>query len=206
MDEDFDDILNDLLGEGYEDGPRAPDFRVTIRDNTLTLTQWAPWLANGGPLGNLFRARERHDVTIADCTVVGEDKDELVVRYRSAGASRPQAEDTLLGWAETVGYRRAWLPGRVEALSGGAERLVRASVKCPTCAARWSDANPEFWLAIRESHQFPNICMICGGLLPQWTVRSRSPRQATRSRRDPAARRRSRSTASDSAPSERPNK
>lgn len=205
MDDDFDDILRDLLDEDDADGPEAPNFRVTIRNDTLTLTQWAPWLANGGPLGNLFRGRGRQDVTIADLTVVGADKDELIVRYRAGGASRAQAENALLGWAQTVGYRRAWLPGRVESFGGGAERLGRAAVRCPTCRARWTDSNPEFWLAVRESHQFPNICTICGGLLPQWAVRPQR-HQVPRSRRDAAARRRSGRPTSDSASPDRPGK
>lgn len=78
MDEDFEEMLEELLGD--DENP-APTYRAVIRRGRLTITGWAPWLAAGGPLGKLLRERERRGVAIADLTLYGEKQDELAVRF-----------------------------------------------------------------------------------------------------------------------------
>jgi hypothetical protein len=168
MDDDFDFNFDDILDGGGE--PKSPTYRATIRNGRLTVTGWAPWLARGGPLGSLLRARERADVAIADLTIHGEDDEELSVRFHAAGRMREEAERVLLEWASRVGYRRVWLPDRMIEIEPAPEQIGTASVRCPTCRAQWADSGPDFWLSVREQGAFPSWCPLCGCELPQWTV------------------------------------
>jgi hypothetical protein len=170
----MDDFDFDELFELLEDGDDEPDpsFRATIRRGRLTLTNWAPWLFRCGPLGALVRERERCGVAIADLTLHGEDDDEVSVRFYAAGPKREEAERILIEWAARVGYRRVWLPDRLVEIEPAPEQTIgTAAVRCPTCLAHWADAQPEFWLQVRESGAFPMWCPACGCELPQWTVR-----------------------------------
>jgi len=172
--EDFIDELADLDGEGLP----APTWRATIRRGQLTMTGWAPFLITSGPLGNLFGDRERAGVAIADLTILGDDADEISVRYWSPGRHREEADEVLATWAEDVGYTRLWLPDRVIVeLERRPERLEGATVICPTCRARWSDATPEFWLTVRQAKAFPRWCPMCGCELPQWQVETPPSKQ-----------------------------
>jgi hypothetical protein len=147
-----------------------PTYRATIRNGHLTITGWAPWLARGGPLGSLLRARERAEVAIADLTTHGEDNEEFSVRFHAAGRLREEAERVLLEWASRVGYLRVWLPDRMIEIEPSPAQIGTASVRCPTCRARWADSTPDFWLSVREQGAFPMWCPLCGCELPQWTV------------------------------------
>ena len=169
MDEDFNEIIDELTGDG--DGPPAPTWRATIRGRRLTLTAWAPFLITNGPLGNLMPGREADGITIADLTVHGEDEDELSVRFYALGTTIERAEAVLIEWATRVGYRRLWLPDRLVPIEPEPEQLGTASVRCPTCRARWQDGSPEFWLLVKGGGTFPKWCPMCGCELPQWTVR-----------------------------------
>ena len=169
---DFEDFI-DELGIRDDDGLPAPTWRATIRRGKLMLTAWAPFLITNGPVANLFADRDRAGVAIADLTILGDENDEVSVRYWASGANRDDADEVLATWAEDVGFRRLWLPDcTVVELQLRPERLDRASVNCPTCRSRWSDATPEFWLHVRESRMFPKWCPICGCELPQWVVKA----------------------------------
>lgn len=196
--DDFDEILNELIDDGGEPA-RQPTYRATIRGEKVTLTAWAGWLTTGGAMGQLFRDRERAGVAIADLTVEGEHDDELIVRFYSHGRSRDQAETALIKWASRVGYRRLWLSDRVVEVDPHPEQLGHAEVRCPTCRAPWTDANPEFWLFVRRQRSFPTWCPLCGCELPQWTVSETPPAERPRSRQ-----RGSKWPASDRRPSQRP--
>ncbi len=161
---------DEIFDEGEQEArPEAPSARVVVRDGVVTVTEWQPWLANGGPLGNMFRDRERERIAIADLTAVGESSEEVIVRFRAAGRARRDAEHALIRWAAAVGYRRVWLPDSVVDLEPPPDRRA-ASVECPTCGADWADADPDFWLSVREGGCFPTTCPLCGGHLPQWSV------------------------------------
>lgn len=144
-----------------------PDFRAVVRRGTVRLVEWFPYLADGGPLGNLLRLRARAGVAVADLTVLRDDEglaDELVVTFHAGDT--PAARVTLLGWAAAIGYRRAWLPGEVvdlEPCGGGPART-----RCEACRMEWVDDAPGFWLAARHSGRFPTQCPLCGHDLPQW--------------------------------------
>lgn len=144
-----------------------PDFRAVVRAGTVRLAEWYPYLADGGPMGNLLRLRARAKVAVADLTVLRDADglaDELVVTFHAGDT--PAARATLLGWAATLGYRRAWLPDEVVGLDpcgGGTART-----RCDACRMEWVDGAPEFWLAARHSGRFPLGCPLCGHDLPQW--------------------------------------
>jgi hypothetical protein len=46
-----------------------------------------------------------------------------------------------------------------------------ASVSCPTCGHRWHGRGRRFWRGVWAVRLFHNICPLCGGILPQWSVR-----------------------------------
>ncbi len=186
--DDFDETTEELGDEdAVPDDP--PTYRATIlpRTGRVSLTGWAPWLARGGALGKLLRERERAGVAIADLSVTGADSDEVIARFYSDGGALSASEDALVEWASHVGYRRLWLSDRMVALDPAPEQIGHATVRCPTCRAGWADANPEFWLMVREQGEFPRWCPVCGFELPQWRVgpqrpsaRPRRPRPTTR--------------------------
>ena len=159
-----------MSDDGDEGRPEPPSFRATIRRGRIMLTSWAPWVARNGPYTNLLRERAKAGVTIADLTHVGDDDEELAVRFYAEGSDREEAEGALLEWARAVGYRRVWLPDRIEEIEPEPGDFGTAAVRCPSCGIKWEDSSPEFWLAIRRDRVFPRWCLICGWELPQWTV------------------------------------
>jgi hypothetical protein len=183
MDDEFDDFDNDGLLEAPSDDDE-PSFRATIVGNRLRLVCWTGYLAHGGPLGGIARSRGEDAVTIADLTVVlGSDSQrELIVEPIAEGPDPELAEEVLIEWARTVGYARIWLAGRVVDLEPPAQPLGQASIDCPTCHVHWSDGTPAFWAEVFRCGSFPRWCMVCGGDLPQWRVRSRRQRPPIRTR------------------------
>jgi hypothetical protein len=97
------------------------------------------------------------------------DGDELIVTPVPRVLWTADAEETLLRWAPTAGYRRVWLPGRVVTFDEVAS-LARAVVDCPGCGAHWEDESPSFWERVRADGWFPGRCPACGGSLPEWSV------------------------------------
>jgi hypothetical protein len=168
MDDDFDQIFNELDGD-TADTPE-PTWRATIRRSRLTLTNWAPWLITGGPLGTLLPGRARAGVTIADLTIHGAEQDEISVRYLVRAESGDEAQEVLLAWAQRVGYTRVWLPDCVMVeLDPDPDQLTRVHVRCDVCLSRWSDGSPDFWLGVRAAKTFPKWCPMCGCEMSQWT-------------------------------------
>jgi hypothetical protein len=90
-------------------------------------------------------------------------------------------------WARAVGYRRVWLPDRLVPIDSPAQ-MGRASVRCPTCRARWRERDPSFWHEVRSSGHFPWVCPVCGGDLPQWDVVEPSKQPPTAPCEEPAQR------------------
>lgn len=145
----------------------TPDYRATITRTRIFVTDWAPWLASGGPMGPVLRARSRAGVAIADLTVLrGEEllADELVVELVTGDYEATQAR--LVDWARMVGYRRVWLPDDVVELDAPVGGLAR--VRCDTCRARWEDDAEDFWTNVRRLGHFPTGCPLCGDTMPQW--------------------------------------
>ena len=111
--DDFD--LDDIFGSGDEDQPEQlepPTLRITIRGRRLTVEPWAPYLWTEGPIGDLIRQRAAGGVSVADDWITGEDAKELIIRYLAA-PDRARADRRIIGWAESVGYRRVWFPDRL---------------------------------------------------------------------------------------------
>jgi hypothetical protein len=148
----------------------TPDYRLTVRRDTVRAIDWNPWLASGGPMGMLLAARGRAGVAIADLTVVrdGDLVTEAIVRFLTGDGPGPR--EVIAAWARDVGYRRLWLPGDLVQLPGPAEGL--AETRCSGCSARFADEAPGFWAGVRTSGRFPAMCPLCGGDLPQWRVRA----------------------------------
>ncbi len=70
--------LDGIFGFDEEDEPDhlgAPDFRATIHDGELLVTNWAPYLLNGGgPYRRMVRERAAAGVTIADMWLNGDGR------------------------------------------------------------------------------------------------------------------------------------
>ena len=167
----------------------SPDFRATVlRDGSVRLVDWGPWLATGGPLGTMLYARGRAGVSIADVTVVRDDSEaamELIVDFRCGGS--PEHRDALRSWAARVGYRRIWFEGEVADLQpdpGGA-----AQTRCTGCRVRLIDSDPSFWDYVRARGAFPTACILCGSDLPQWTQLRQTKSPARDAQRTTAPRR-----------------
>lgn len=158
--------------EHAADEPNFRVLRVTIVNGRITMTPWHPGLAEGGPLGNFFRLRERDAVAIADLRILymEDGERELVVEFMAAGPARLAAERALRSWASQIGYRRVWFPGGPVDLSRDGPPPGTAAVVCPTCQAEWIDSSPGFWLGNHRLGHFPLDCPLCGNGLPQWTV------------------------------------
>src|SRR4051794_14044849 len=61
----------------------CPDFRLTVRRESVLAVDWHPWLVSGGPMTAMLRARGRAGVAIAEVTVLREEDEatEAVVRF-----------------------------------------------------------------------------------------------------------------------------
>ena len=153
--------------------PDFPDFRLTVRRDTVLAIDWHPFLVSGGPMTAMLHSRGRAGVAIADLTVIHDDETaaEAVVRFLTG--DRPKVRAAITRWAGDVGYRRLWLPGEIVELPGPAEAL--AETRCSGCAIRLSDDGPDFWDHVREAGRFPAACPLCGADLPQWRVCQTSP-------------------------------
>jgi hypothetical protein len=150
-----------------------PDFRLTIRDDTVLAVDWHPWLPRSGPMMTMVHDRGRVGVAIADVTVLHEHGVATEALVRFLGAEGPEARSALTGWARDVGYRRVWLPGDVVELPGPVEE--EAETRCRGCGVRLRDGGPEFWQQVRMIGRFPSGCPLCGADLPQWRVRQIAP-------------------------------
>jgi hypothetical protein len=142
-----------------------PTCRATIRDGLVTLNRWSPGLIAGGPeptgLATITAA-------LADLRMLGDG--ELIVTPVARVPWTEAAEEALLRWAASAGYRRVWLPDRVVDLDGVLAPAGTAAVECPTCGARWEDGGISFWERVREVGWFPGTCLACGGSLPEWSL------------------------------------
>lgn len=148
-----------------------PDFRATITRTRLTIVPWGRWLADSGPLAE-FEEHVDDGIALADLGVVRDDRglaDEVVVEWL-CGDGRG-VRSTLIRWAATVGYRRIWLPDEMIQLTDAALVGGRARTRCRSCGGRLASGDTEFWVTVRCMGAFPPACPLCGGDLPQWTVR-----------------------------------
>ena len=151
-----------------DDVDGLPDFRASIRDGRLTLVGWYKQLFIAGPSRQLAAALDP-DVSLVDMWVSGQGPEqEVTIAFRADG-DRDAAERTLTEWARVVGYRRLWLPDRVEELDG-LPALAPARTKCSACETSWAEESPDFWKIVVQAGHFPAICPLCGGDLPQWRV------------------------------------
>lgn len=148
----------------------APSVRATIRGGQITFNGWSPALIRMGPSRPQLDRLADHGLVLADLTfITGDEGEEVLVNFVPFEAGTPQAEALIEEWAQLVGYRRLWFPGRVAQLEPEAT-LEPASVDCPTCGCAWTDSGPEFWSLVRSHGWFPSSCSVCGGSLPEWQV------------------------------------
>lgn len=155
-----------------DDCATVPDYRATIRRRRVTLTHWGPWLAGGGPAGNLVRQRAEDGIALADLTVVRDETglaDEVVVDLLCGDT--PEVRASVVSWAGAAGYRRVWLPDVIADVHGDPRVGGLARTRCGNCGVRFADDDPDFWVGVRRSGIFPAMCPLCGGDLPQWSVR-----------------------------------
>ncbi len=150
----------------------TPDYRATIRRRRVTLTAWGPWLATGGPAGNLLRQRGEDGVAIADLVTVHDSAGlahELIVHM--LGGDTAEARAALVNWAGAAGYGRVWLPDDLVEIEADLRLGGVARTRCGNCGVRFAEGHADFWVAVRRSGIFPVMCPLCGGDLPQWSVR-----------------------------------
>ena len=131
------DDEHEIDWEASEEG-LEPEYRATIRNGTVLLTHWAPWLVAGGVWNELLAARKRAGVAIADLTLTGRNETELLVTFLSRGRDPAAAEDALCDWAHQVGYRRVWLPDRLVTLDASPDPFAHAEVRCRIWSLRCS--------------------------------------------------------------------
>ena len=150
----------------------TPDYRATIRRRRVTLTAWGPWLATGGPAGNLLRQRGEDGVAIADLVTVHDNAGlahELIVHM--LGGDTPEARAALVNWAGAAGYGRVWLPDDLVEIEADPRVGGIARTRCGNCGVQFAEGHADFWVSVRRSGIFPVMCQLCGGDLPQWSVR-----------------------------------
>jgi hypothetical protein len=151
---------------------RAPDYRATLVEDRLRLIPWSPMLLGSCGQGNGLR-QVSGGPQLVDLTVVRNDElqtHELLVTELASAPDR-RLRGVIISWASLLGYERIWFSDDVVTLDPAAAGAIElAAADCPTCAARWSDDCPEFWLSARHYGVFPLWCRICGHPLPQWTV------------------------------------
>jgi hypothetical protein len=140
-----------------------PTCRATIRDGLVTLNPWSPSLLGHGPEPAGFATIT---AALADLWM---QEDELIVTPVPRAPWTESAEEVILRWAPSTGYRRVWLPERVVDFDTPAG-LGRALVDCPGCGARWEDGSARFWARVRVNGWFPGRCLACGGSLPEWSA------------------------------------
>jgi hypothetical protein len=170
---DDDSDLDDAEDRENRSDERAI-LRVTITGGTITAIFWSPRLVNHGPLTSLMRDRERERVAIADVYILGgsDPEREAVVEFMAAGSVRAAAQRALRRWANELGYTRIWFPDGPVDLPGPPPGPRTAIVACGVCGAEFVDSTPAFWQLVRGWGHFPTQCIVCGGFLPQWNVRS----------------------------------
>lgn len=167
MDVDDDFELDDLDLDEPTDCTSV--MRTTVLpDGRVTMTSWGPALAEGGPMGQFLRARERAGVAIADLRLLCSG--DVVVEFMAAGRAREAAEAAICRWAADAGHQRVWLPGAPPVELPPRPALATAESRCRVCRARWVDATPGFWQTVDASGYFPLTCPTCGHTLPQWKV------------------------------------
>jgi hypothetical protein len=158
-------MRQDPIMRGDQTDVTQPTCRAAIRDGRVTLNRWSPRLFGPGPEPAGFRTLQ---AALADLRV---EDDELIVTPVPRAPWSAAAEEAILRWAPTAGYRRIWLPDRVVTVQGPAT-LGHASVDCPSCGARWEDNSAPFWDRVLADGWFPGRCPACGGSLPEWSVTS----------------------------------
>ncbi len=149
-----------------------PDFRATFRRGRLQVIHHFTTMADNGPVTSLFGERARKGVTIADLSRHSSEDapDELSVVFRSRGRVGSDAEEAITEWAAAVGYARVWFPDYMVEVEPTLRASNIARVRCPNCAQGWSAGGRSFWVCVWRAKCFPNICTLCGGDLPQWTI------------------------------------
>ena len=172
--------LDGIFGFDEEDEPDhlgPPDFRATIHDGELLVTNWAPYLLNGGgPYHRMVRERAAAGVTIADMWLNGDETAELIVEYLAL-ADRRRADRLLTRWAKAVGYDRLWLPDRLVTFESG-RPLGSAQVVCPTCGMVWEDEGPDFWNGVRQLRALPDSLRSLQQRPPPVALAAASPARA----------------------------
>ncbi len=121
-------------GHFYPSYAELPACRATIRDGRVTLNRWSPSLLGPGPEVSAIKT-----ITAALADLVILDDGGLIVTPVPRVAWDDQAEEALLRWAATAGYRRVWLPARIVDLDQAPGPLATAVTDCPTCGAHWED-------------------------------------------------------------------
>lgn len=158
----------------------APNFRATILPRRITLVTWGPWLAAGVTLLALLRQRGPDSAMIADLRVLEDDRGlarDLVVDVVCGDTVEGRA--CLLRWASAVGYGRVWLPDEVIEIADDTMIGGVAHTRCRSCSASLVSDGADFWVTVRCVGAFPTTCPVCGGDLPQASVRRRSASRAS---------------------------
>ena len=101
----------------------------------MTLNRWTPTLLGLGPEAAGFRTL---NAALAD---VRFHEDEIIVTPVPRAPWDAGAEEAILAWAPTAGYRRVWLPQRVVTFDAPPP-LGYARVDCPSCGGQAACSSP----------------------------------------------------------------
>ena len=147
-----------------------PWCRATVAGDAITLNPWTPMLLRSGPAAMTLERLSERGVALADLYAEGEPcEEELFVKY-VARLRTETSDDALVAWAQTVGYRRVWLPDRVIDLDPAEADVGLAETSCRTCGLEWRDDSEAFWSTVRTAGAFPGFCLACGSSMPEWRV------------------------------------
>lgn len=150
-----------------------PTFRAIISARRLTLVSWDEVPFSVAAAHEAISQRPPANVVVAELSVDFKAASRELVVSPLTGLTE-EAEQVLVRWAATVGYRRVWFPRRAVELRGALTAIGRASVHCATCGMRWHKESADFWAGVWARGSFPMRCELCAAVLPQWDVDPRS--------------------------------
>lgn len=156
---------------------RWPNARITVRDGGLTIVEARQLQSRMGMVGAASRRLAQKGIYLADVFELERSDDhwivgEIFIKFLADGDGVPDAKNVIAEWARSVGRTRVWFSDEVRDLRGAGAQCGTASVECPTCTEVWLEGGVEFWQMVRNQGEFPSTCLLCGCLLPQWTVES----------------------------------
>ncbi len=162
--------MSDEDSSGFENSAHPPFFRATYVDGRLSMVvRHQHFPDHSFPWAKPLLDYPDSKTVIADLTIVRKDGGLELIVEELARAGRPDFKMMLIRWAELLGYKRIWIG--LDVLDLADEKLswdTRVTTKCLGCHTEWRADQTGFWMRAREAGAFPNVCALCGQVLPVW--------------------------------------